>query len=159
MQVYKAPYILGILAEHVRQPQCSEKHLLLITAFISRMFYTPKHGCNVPSNRHVKAIIAVATSDSSPLPKQAIFKLNALFAATGTAASAHQKELMASGAAAAVARWPGGRHDNDHVDFRSIQVVPTVNEIKHTSPFLPYTDRSDQFLVWEVRASYYSYCK
>lgn len=154
VQVYNAQYIMEILAQYVEGTQCSTQHLLLITAFISKMSYTAKQGNTVPANAYVQRIITVATSDSSTLPEQAKFKLQTLFAATGTAAAAHQKELLASNAAAAVARWPGGAHDNDHVDFRNIQVVPTVAELRNTSPFLPSTDGSDQFLIWQVRHLY-----
>jgi hypothetical protein len=74
-----------------------------------------------------------------------------LFATSETNISARQEELRSSGAAAAVAKWPGGKHDNDHVDFRKIQVLPTVSELKQASPFLPLADESDKFLIWEVR--------
>ena len=151
-QVYHAPFILQILAQHVEKRQCSKEDLILIAAFISRITYTPNQGSKVASNPHVQAIISEATSDASPLPEEAKFKLDALFAATGSAASAHQEDLRASGAAAALARWPGGRHDNDHVDFRTVQVVPSVAELRDSSPFLPSTDGSDQFLVWLVSA-------
>lgn len=38
---------------------------------------------------------------------------------------------------------PGGRHDNDFADYRAIEIVPTVDEMKSTAdPFLPMpTDR------------------
>lgn len=152
VQVYHAPHILEILERHVQKRTCSKDDLLHVAAFVSRVSYTPKLGSTVPSNPHVRAIIAAATRSTSPLPEQAIFKLNTLFAATGTGAADYQKELLSSAAAAAVGRWPGGRHNNDYVHFRNIQVLPTVAELKHTSPFLPLTDCSDQFLVWEVRS-------
>ena len=153
MQVFNAPFILQILAQHIQRQHCSREQFMLITASISRITYTPNHGSKVPSNLHVQDIIAVATSDVSPLPEEAKFKLKALFAATGTAAYNHQEDLRTSGAAAALARWPGGRHDNDHVDFRAVQVVPSVAELRDESPFLPSSDGSDQFLVWLVSDS------
>jgi hypothetical protein len=40
---------------------------------------------------------------------------------------------------------PGGRHANDHTDFRSIQIAPTVDEVHgELPPFLP--DRDDDWL-------------
>lgn len=148
--MYNAPYILGILARYVHQQACCKEHLILITSLISRIAYSPQHRDTVSSNRHVRKIIDAATSEASTLPPQAVFKLKALFAAAGTTVAAHETELKSIGAATAVARWPGGRHKNDHVDFRRIQVVPSVEELKHSSPFLPYADASDKFLVWEV---------
>lgn len=29
------------------------------------------------------------------------------------------------------ARTPGGRHSNDHADFRSIAIVPTADEVSY----------------------------
>ena len=53
---------------------------------------------------------------------------------------------------AAVASWPGGRHDNDREDFRAIEVVPTAAELAAgvRAPFLPQADDSDEFLLWQV---------
>jgi multidrug efflux pump subunit AcrA (membrane-fusion protein) len=35
---------------------------------------------------------------------------------------------------------PGGRHDNDHPDFRFISIIPTVAEIQCNDPYLPNRD-------------------
>ena len=53
----------------------------------------------------------------------------------------------------AAAHWPGGRHDNDHLDFRQIQALPTAAELASgtRNPFLPLADMSDGFLVQQVR--------
>jgi hypothetical protein len=151
LQVYDAPFILEILANHVHKDSCSEEDLLRIASFISRVAYSPAEGSDVASNPLVQEIVAVATSGNSSLKDHEIFKLKVLFATSETNISARQEELRSSGAAAAVAKWPGGKHDNDHVDFRMIQVLPTVSELKHASPFLPLADGSDKFLIWEVR--------
>jgi hypothetical protein len=150
LQVYDAPCILKLLAKHVRKDSCSEKDLLCIAAFISRVAYARAEGSDVTSHPCVQEIVAVATSESSTLKDHEIFKLKVLFAASETTISARQAELRSSGAAAAVAKWPGGKHDNDHIDFRKIQVLPTVSELKQASPFLPLADESDKFLIWEV---------
>jgi hypothetical protein len=34
------------------------------------------------------------------------------------------------------ARTPGGRHNNDHPDYRSIAIVPTPEEVGHVHPIL-----------------------
>lgn len=45
-------------------------------------------------------------------------------------------------------QWPGGRHSNDHVDFRQISIVPTVDELSPSQdPFLPRVDRVETFLA------------
>lgn len=42
---------------------------------------------------------------------------------------------------------PGGRHDNDHQDFRHIRVLPTVEELKSTvEPYLPLASGGNKFI-------------
>jgi hypothetical protein len=67
----------------------------------------------------------------------------------------HMRKVEAQVAAAADRRhvahttqWPGGRHSNDHVDFRQISIVPTVDELSPSQdPFLPRVDRVETFLA------------
>jgi len=67
----------------------------------------------------------------------------------------HMRKVEAQVAAAAdrrhaahVTQWPGGRHSNDHVDFRQISIVPTVDELSPSQdPFLPRVDRVETFLA------------
>lgn len=55
--------------------------------------------------------------------------------------------------AAELNQWPGGRHSNDHVDFREISVAPTVDELlAQERPFLPRADREEVFLADEPQA-------
>lgn len=50
--------------------------------------------------------------------------------------------------AAEINQLPGGRHSNDHVDFRDISVVPSVDELLAVErPFLPRVDRQEAFLA------------
>jgi hypothetical protein len=48
---------------------------------------------------------------------------------------------------------PGGRHDNDKADFRTIQIVPTIDEITCTQiPWLPLrTDKETSVLERHFR--------
>ena len=67
----------------------------------------------------------------------------------------HMRKVEAEVAAAAdrqhaahITQWPGGRHSNDHVDFRQISIVPTVDELSSSQiPFLPRVDRVETFLA------------
>ena len=67
----------------------------------------------------------------------------------------HMRKVEAEVAAAAdrqhaahITQWPGGRHSNDHVDFRQISIVPTVDELfSSQDPFLPRVDRVNTFLA------------
>lgn len=150
-QVYKAPLILEHLAEFEQRPDCSRDELLLISACITRISYARKQEYDISEDPRVKVIVSVATGDASPLPESDTFKMKGLFAATGSTASAHWDNLSTTAASTAVAKWPVKRHENDTVDFRAIDVVPIVAELKATcTPLLPCTDGSDQFLISEV---------
>jgi len=67
----------------------------------------------------------------------------------------HMRKVEAQVAAAAdrrhaahITQLPGGRHSNDHVDFRQISIVPTVDELSPSQdPFLPRVDRVEPFLA------------
>ncbi|CAM9987829.1 unnamed protein product, partial [Discosporangium mesarthrocarpum] len=56
---------------------------------------------------------------------------------------------------------PGGRHDNDHADFRSIRILPSHEELTcSTQPFLPtprdewpHLDRQFRLLRHDMVAS------
>jgi hypothetical protein len=51
---------------------------------------------------------------------------------------------------------PGGRHDNDFVDFREISILPTANEIASTDrPFLRPSSALDDPDTLDVRAALY----
>lgn len=73
--------------------------------------------------------------------------LQNVFAAIG-----HQGALGLG--SAAVDAWPGGRHENDKVEFRSIAIVPVAAEVQRgVKVFLPQADGGDQFLQWRARLS------
>lgn len=40
---------------------------------------------------------------------------------------------------------PGGRHDNDHVNFRDVRITPTVEEINcEVRPYLPLASKENR---------------
>lgn len=51
---------------------------------------------------------------------------------------------------------PGGRHDNDFVDFRDISILPTAEEIRFTGqPFLRPSSALDDPDTWDIRVALY----
>lgn len=45
---------------------------------------------------------------------------------------------------------PGGRHDNDHINFRDIELIPTTDELDCDSAYLPLASGENQVLEEEA---------
>jgi hypothetical protein len=78
---------------------------------------------------------------------RALTQLHSVLAAVGAGVGPGISATVAS-------KWPGGRHRNDHADYRQIQLPPIVEELQidgAPKPFMPALDGSDQFLSHEVR--------
>lgn len=150
MQVYSAPFIMETLAGYVSRRGVSAP----VAAFACRLALAPDSAgpqqLELRANPHILTIITEAASELSPLPAHMVFKIRALFSTTRSMISAAHEHRLEQPQASSVSRWPGGRHYNDRMDFRTIEVVPSVEELDEMSPFLPMLDESDEFLVWEV---------
>ena len=73
-------------------------------------------------------IVALLDPSSLPQASEPLHKRNA---------------RQVSSLASTTAHYPGGRHDNDHTDFRKVSIVPSVEEVLSSEiPYLP-TARDD----------------
>jgi hypothetical protein len=151
VQVYSAPYILPMLMSSLDSGISALQPLAL---FACQLALAPTSATPRPQeireDPDIMRIISKAVSEDSPLPDDVVFKIRALFS-TSDAVAADPGLGGPRIDCDAVLQWPGGRHGNDHVDFRTINVVPTVEELHHKMPFLPLMDKSDQFLAGQVR--------
>ncbi|RDB20814.1 NFX1-type zinc finger-containing protein 1 [Hypsizygus marmoreus] len=91
-------------------------------------------------------LVSLPSSVSSVYRDQAPLVLDALLASSNNGVRTfgqkikHILETCSTGALVSGQDGPGGRHDNDFVDFRHISILPTSDEVTSTDP--PFLRRS-----------------
>ena len=159
-QVFEHPLVLSAIAETLQQciDNEADSAAAVLCDFILQLSFCQEQeaAAKVRSSDSVARILDIVC-EKAPTGKasQAATpqaRLQQVFAATQET----HRELFGK----TVQRWPGGRHRNDHPDFRMIQVLPTSDEITHRAPdpYLPTADGADEFLTDQVRGVTKLYC-
>lgn len=118
-----------------------------IAHFITHLYLSPDLALrtSVREDDNVKELIRLSdvVADGAPASVQLHTVCAAVHSVAGAALCAE-----------VVQHWPGGRHGNDHAEFRDISIEPVAAEVVPGAPdpFLPMADGSDQFLAGQVRS-------
>ncbi|CAM9689730.1 unnamed protein product, partial [Sphacelaria rigidula] len=149
----RAPGLLEALLDALRSDEISDEAALLW--FIERLLLDDdQDGVEArKSELHVDLVKRLAYSRTPSVKAQAMVLVNGILdpaaggkSSDGAGESVATMTTLTLGGDSSNGRsvdaireaLPGGRHSNDHADFRSIGIVPTVDEIMcNTIPFLP----------------------
>ena len=142
LQVYTCELLMDALLTYSRE-RCAVDPLL--ARFLTHLALSHDRDvrARVRADATVAAVVDLSQSAAGgTVQSQEVAQLQTVLAAA--------EQPAGTLSAAAVRHWPGGRHDNDHTDFRAINIEPSAAEILDEAPFLPMADGSDQFLAGQV---------
>lgn len=143
--VYSIPAIVDLMLEVVVEAQCSEDQLIGISWFILRLV-SCEHAAR--NSQGVKKLAdAVIQFGSTPARRQllAVFsKPEGLESTTPEKDCSLVLETDKVAINDLITSGPGGRHDNDHLNFRDVNILPTIDELSSQhEPYLPIKPCSD----------------
>jgi hypothetical protein len=147
--IYHAPFFLETLADYLNPEALASEVNTVIVKFVTRLALSL---LEARANESVKkiAILFRGSQVEGANKLCSILMIDSPFSGGSRAANlmtgAQPEGLRHVCWGASDHRPPGGRHDNDHINFRDITIVPTSEEVVCSArPYLPLASGANRF--------------